>query len=131
MDLAPGPPPAVRTTVLLRLSSEGYEDAFGGPPAWVEAPAAACDELREHLGGEGFDQVARGIGLRPGASFTAGGPAGSVTLAPAAVEGVLGLLGLAELPPDVLVDETPDGPRYAVPDTWFQVRPAAGGGQGR
>ena len=50
-------------------------------------------------------------------------------LAAAAHEGVLGLLGLAALPPDVVVEETPEGPRYHVPEDWFLTTPAADPGR--
>jgi hypothetical protein len=42
-----------------------------------------------------------------------------VRLAAAAHEGVLGLLGVAALPPDVIIEQTDDGPRYHVPEDWF------------
>ena len=132
MDLSPGPSPAVRITVLLRLASEGFQDSFGAEPAWVEAPAAEYDELRAAVGADKLEQLRARIGLRRGDAWRAGGPAGTVGLAPAALEGVLGLLGLAAPPPDVLVEETARGPRYAVPDTWFTVSPASrADGQGR
>ena len=131
MDLTSGPSPAVRITVLLKIAGEGFEDAFATTPAWLEAPAAELEELRGLIGPVHFDRLARRAGLRPGDGWRAGGPAGTVGLTPAALDGVLGLLGLAAMPPDVLVDETPDGPRYQVPDTWFAVAPAAGpGGDG-
>ncbi len=57
----------------------------------------------------------------------AGGPAGTVSLAAAAHEGVLGLLGVAALPPDVIVEQTADGPRYHVPEDWFLATPAGNG----
>ena len=53
-----------------------------------------------------------------------------MTLAAAAHEGVLGLLGLAALPPDVLVEETPGGARYHVPEDWFIAAPAGRNGSG-
>lgn len=62
--------------------------------------------------------------------LAAGGPAGKVTLAAAAHEGVLGLLGVAALPPDVIVEQTDEGPRYHVPDDWFLAIPAGGSGRG-
>ena len=126
MDLPSNPPvsPAVRITVLLRLASEGYQDAFGDRPAWLEAPAVDLAELREAVGVDRVDQLRRATGLREGAEFGAGGPPGTVRLAPAALAGVLGLLGLAALPPDVLVTETAEGPRYQVPDGWFVATPA-------
>ena len=131
VDLSPGPSPAVRITVLLRMVSEGFQDAFGSDPAWVQAPAGDRDELRETIGDERFAKVSERIGLQPGERYRAGGPAGTVELAPAAVKGVLGLLGLAALPAEVLVEEGPDGARFHVPDDWFLVSPAAVDGQGR
>jgi hypothetical protein len=126
LDLPTNPPvsPAVRITVLLRLASEGFQDAFGARPAWLEAPAVDLAELRESVGVGRVDQLRRSTGLREGAGYAAGGPPGSVALTPAALDGVLGLLGLAALPADVLVTETPDGPRYQVPDDWFVATPA-------
>jgi len=49
MDLPSNPPvsPAVRITVLLRLASEGFQDAFGTRPEWLEAPPVDLAELRE------------------------------------------------------------------------------------
>jgi SAM-dependent methyltransferase len=44
--------------------------------------------------------------------------------------GVLGLLGVAALPPDVIVEQTDEGPRYHVPDDWFLAIPAGGSGRG-
>lgn len=126
MDLAPGPSPAVRITVLLKVAGEGFEDAFGLAPAWLEAPEAELGELRELVGPAHFERLVARTGLRQGQGWRAGGPAGTVELTPAALDGVLGLLGLAPIPPDVLVDETPDGPRYQVPDTWFLVAPSDG-----
>jgi hypothetical protein len=130
VDLSPGPSPAVRITVLLRMVSEGFQDTFGDEPAWVEAPADEHEELRAAIGEDRFAKVTDRIGLRPGAGYRAGGPAGTVDLSPAAVDGVLGLLGLAALAPDVLVEEGPQGPQYHVPDHWFTVSPAAVDGQG-
>ena len=127
MDLPHGPSPAVRITVLLRLAGEGFADAFGAQPAWVEAPASEHDRLEALVGPVQFAGVAANIGLRRGERYRAGGPAGMVELAPAALDGVDGLLGQAPMAPDVLVDQTPDGPSYQVPDTWFLVVPAAGG----
>jgi hypothetical protein len=124
VDLSPGPSPAVRITVLLRLVGEGFADAFGTEPDWVEAPAEAHDQLHDVVGQAQFAAVAGHIGLRRGQAYRAGGPAGTVDLAPDALAGVDGLLGLAPLPADVLVDQTPDGPSYQVPDTWFVVTPA-------
>jgi hypothetical protein len=129
MHLPSNPPvsPAVRITVLLRLAGEGFQDAFGVGPAWLAAPAVDLAELREAVGVDRVEQLRRATGLREGAEFAAGGPAGTVTLAPAALDGVLGLLGLAALPPDVLVEETADGPRYQVPENWFVTTPAGQG----
>jgi hypothetical protein len=129
VDLSPGPSPAVRITVLLRMTSEGFVDAFGTDPDWVEAPGDEHDELHDLVGPSQFATVAAHVGLRRGQSYRAGGPAGTVDLAPAAVDGVNGLLGLAPLPPDVKVDQTPEGPSYQVPDTWFVVSRADGGSQ--
>ena len=85
MDLPSNPPvsPAVRITVLLRLVSEGFQDAFGTRPAWLEAPAVDLTELREIVGVERVEQLRAATGLREGAAYTAGGPAGTVTLAAA------------------------------------------------
>jgi hypothetical protein len=129
MDLPSNPPvsPAVRITVLLRLVTEGFQDAFGAPPTWLEAPPVDLAELREAVGVERVQQLRRSTGLREGTGYLAGGPAGTVTLAPAALEGVLGLLGLASLPADVLVEETAEGPRYQVPEDWFVATPAGPG----
>jgi len=112
------------------MASEGYADAFGTDPDWVEAPAAEHDSLHDLVGHAQFAGVADHIGLRRGERYRAGGPAGTIELAPAAVAGVDGLLGQAPMPPEVLVEETPDGPSYQVPDTWFVVdRREAGGAQ--
>ena len=48
MDLPSNPPvsPAVRITVLLRLDSEGFQDAFDTRPEWLEAPPVDLAELR-------------------------------------------------------------------------------------
>jgi hypothetical protein len=129
MDLPSNPPvsPAVRITVLLRLVTEGFQDAFGAPPTWLEAPPVDLAELREAVGVERVQQLRRSTGLREGTGYLAGGPAGTVALAPAALEGVLGLLGLASLPADVLVEETAEGPRYQVPEGWFVATPAGTG----
>jgi hypothetical protein len=131
MDLPSNPPvsPAVRITVLLRLVSEGFQDAFAARPAWLEVPAVDLAELREIVGVERVEQLRAATGLREGAAYTAGGPAGTVTLAAAAHEGVLGLLGLAALPPDVVVEETADGARYHVPEDWFVATPAGRNGR--
>ncbi|HEY2958808.1 MAG TPA: hypothetical protein VGM21_11470 [Actinomycetota bacterium] len=116
-------PTAVRITVLLRLLSEGYEDAFHSRPEWLELPAEDLAELHDTVGPEHAAQLAEAAGLRRGSDYTAGGAAGTVTLTAAAHSGVLGLLGLASLPPDVLVQQTPQGPRYAVPEDWFETVP--------
>jgi hypothetical protein len=132
MELPGNPPmsPAVRITVLLRLVSEGFQDAFAARAAWLEAPAVDLAELREVVGVERVEQLRRATGLREGAAYTAGGPAGTVTLAAAAHQGVLGLLGLAALPPDVVVEETPEGSRYHVPEDWFVTTPTGRNGSG-
>jgi hypothetical protein len=131
MDLPSDPPvsPAVRITVLLRLVSEGFQDAFAARPAWLEAPAVDLAELREIVGVERVEQLRGATGLREGAAYTAGGPAGTVTLAAAAHEGVLGLLGLAALPLRP-VGATPGGARYHVPEDWFIAAPAGRNGSG-
>jgi hypothetical protein len=127
MDTQPqAPTPAARITVLLKLANEGFEDAFGAEPAWVEAPADDYQELRDVVGPERLERLQQRIGLRRGDAYRAGGPAGTVTLAPEALRGVLGLLGMAALPPDVIVDETPRGPQYHVPDTWFHTEAHTG-----
>ncbi len=129
MDFSDNPtvPPAVRITVLLRLVSEGFQDAFGVGPTWLELPAADLAALRQAVGSERVEQLTRTIGLREGGDYQAGGPAGTVILSAAAHEGVLGLMGLAALPADVLVEETAEGARYQVPDDWFIAQPAASG----
>jgi hypothetical protein len=116
-------PTAVRITVLLRLLSEGYEDAFHSRPEWLELPAEDLAELHDTVGPEHAAQLAEAAGLRRGSDYTAGGATGTVTPPAAAHSGVLGLLGLASLPPDVLVQQTPQGPRYAVPEDWFETVP--------
>jgi hypothetical protein len=116
--------PAVRITVLLKLAREGFEDAFGAEPEWVETPAADYQELRDVVGPDRLERLQERIGLREGETFRAGSPAGTVTLTPAALHGALGLIGLAALPPDVELHESPDGPQYHVPDTWFHAEPA-------
>jgi hypothetical protein len=128
MDLPSNPPvsPAVRITVLLRLVSEGFQDAFETRPLWLEVPAVDLAELREVVGVQRVEQLRGATGLREGAEYAAGGPAGTVTLAPAAHQGVLGLLGMAALPADVLVEETDQGPRYQVPEDWFVATPSTG-----
>jgi hypothetical protein len=127
MDLPSNPPvsPAVRITVLLRLASEGFQDAFGARPEWLEAPAVDLAELREVVGVERIGQLREATGLREGGEgYGAGGPAGVVRLAAAAHEGVLGLLGVAAMPADVIVEQTDEGPRYHVPEDWFLTTPA-------
>jgi hypothetical protein len=128
MDLPSNPPvsPAVRITVLLRLVSEGFQDAFGAGPEWLEAPPVDLAELREVVGVERIGQLRDATGLREGEGYAAGGPPGVVRLAAAAHEGVLGLLGVAALPPDVIIEQTAEGPRYHVPDDWFLTTPADG-----
>jgi hypothetical protein len=120
-------PPAVRITVLLRLVSEGFQDAFGVGPTWLELPATDLDELEKAVGPERVEQLTHTIGLREGGEYRAGGPAGTVRLSEAAHEGVLGLMGMASLPSDVLVEETAEGARYQVPEDWFIAQPAGGG----
>jgi hypothetical protein len=129
MDLSDSPmvPPAVRVTVLLRLVSEGFQDAFGAGPTWLELPEADLAELRQAVGSDRVEQLSHSIGLRKGNQYQAGGPAGTVCLSEAAHNGVLGLMGLAALPADVLVEETAEGARYQVPDDWFIAEPAVGG----
>jgi hypothetical protein len=133
MDLPSNPPvsPAVRITVLLRLASEGFQDAFDARPEWLEAPPVDLAELREVVGVERIGQLRAATGLREGShGYAAGGPAGVVRLAAAAHEGVLGLLGVAALPPDVVIEQTDEGPRYHVPDDWFLTTPAGGPARG-
>jgi hypothetical protein len=126
MDLPSNPPvsPAVRITVLLRLASEGFQDVFGTSPLWLEAPPVDLAELREVVGVERIGQLRKATGLREGEGYAAGGPPGVVRLAAAAHEGVLGLLGVAAMPPDVVVEQTAEGPRYHVPEDWFLTTPA-------
>jgi hypothetical protein len=121
MDLPSNPPvsPAVRITVLLRLASEGFQDAFGARPEWLEAPPVDLAELREVVGVERIGQLREATGLREGEGYAAGGLPGVVRLAAAAHEGVLGLLGVAAMPPDVIIEQTDEGPRYHVPEDWF------------
>jgi hypothetical protein len=129
MDLSdnhPMVPPAVRITVLLRLVSEGFQDTFGVGPTWLELPAPDMATLRQAVGSERVEQLTRTVGLREGAAYQAGGPAGRVSLSDAAYDGVLGLMGLAALPSDVLVEETAEGARYQVPEDWFIAEPAGG-----
>src|SRR5688572_4332900 len=92
MDLPSNPPvsPAVRITVLLRLASEGFQDAFGARPQWLEVPPVDLAELREVVGVERIGQLRQATGLREGDGYSAGGPAGVVRLAAAPHEGVLG-----------------------------------------
>ena len=81
MDLPSNPPvsPAVRITVLLRLVSEGFQDAFGARPEWLEAPPVDLAELREVVGVERIGQLRAATGLREGSKgYAAGGPAGVV-----------------------------------------------------
>ena len=132
MDLPSNPPvsPAVRITVLLRLASEGFQDAFGARPVWLEAPPVDLAELREVVGVERIGQLREATGLREGEGYGAGGPSGVVRLSAAAHEGVLGLLGVAALPPDVVIEQTDEGPRYHVPEDWFLTTPAGGSGRG-
>ena len=49
MDLPSNPPvsPAVRITVLLRLASEGFQDAFGARPEWLAAVQFPLGGLRK------------------------------------------------------------------------------------
>jgi hypothetical protein len=126
-DSSPMIPPAVRITVLLRLVSEGFQDAFGTGPAWLELPAADLTALRQAVGDDRVEQLTSTIGLREGDEYRAGGAAGTVSLSDAAHSGVLGLMGLAAIPADVLVEETDGVARYKVPDDWFIAQPAAGG----
>jgi len=119
--------PAVRITVLLRLVSEGFEDAFGSRPAWLEIPGVDLGELRQAVGDDRVEQLARTIGLREGDGYRAGGPAGTVALSEAAHKGVLGLMGMTAMPPDVEVEETSGGPRFQVPEEWFIAEPAVRG----
>jgi hypothetical protein len=126
MDLPDSPmvSPAVRITILLRLVSEGFEDAFSSRPAWLELPGVDLAELRQAVGPERVEQLTHTIGLREGASYQAGGPPGTVALSEAAHKGVLALMGLSSMPPDVQVEETDDGPRFQVPEDWFITAPA-------
>lgn len=126
MDLPRNPlvSPAVRITILLRLVSEGFEDAFGGRPAWLQMPEVDLSELREAVGPDRVDQLTQTIGLREGDSYQAGGPPGTVALSEAAHTGVLALMGLSAMPPDVDIEETEDGPRFQVPEDWFIAEPA-------
>src|SRR6266536_4426846 len=129
MDLSDNPivSPAVRITILLRLVSEGFEDAFGSRPAWLEVPGVDLGELRQAVGADRVEQLASTIGLREGDGYHAGGPAGTVALSEAAHKGVLGLMGVAAMPSDVEVEETSDGPRFQVPADWFIAEPAVRG----
>ena len=129
MDLSDNPlvSPAVRITILLRLASEGFEDAFGSRPAWLEMPDVDLAELRRAVGPERVEQLTRTIGLREGKGYQAGGPPGTVALSEAAHNGVLALMGLSAMPSDVQVEETADGPRFQVPEDWFITEPAGRG----
>jgi hypothetical protein len=126
MDISDHHPvsPAVRITILLRLASEGYQDAFAGRPEWLELPGVDLAELREAVGPQRVEQLGHTIGLREGAGYRAGGPAGTVALSEDAHTGVLGLMGVAAMPPDVRVEETDEGPHYQVPEDWFIAQPA-------
>jgi hypothetical protein len=126
MDLPDSPlvSPAVRVTILLRLVSEAFEDAFSSRPVWLELPGIDLAELRQAVGPERVEQLTRTIGLREGSTYQAGGPPGTVTLSEAAHKGVLALMGLSSMPPDVRVEETDDGPRFHVPEDWFITAPA-------
>jgi hypothetical protein len=126
MDLPESPlvSPAVRITILLRLVSEGFEDAFSSRPSWLEMPGVDLGDLRRAVGSDRVEQLTRTIGLREGDGYRAGGPAGTVALSEAAHEGVLALMGLSAMPPDVEVEETDDGPRFQVPEDWFIAEPA-------
>ncbi|HEX7148698.1 MAG TPA: hypothetical protein VF512_14410, partial [Actinomycetota bacterium] len=76
------------------------------------------------VGVERIGQLREATGLREGEGYGAGGPPGVVRLSAAAHEGVLGLLGVAALPPDVVIEQTDEGPRYHVPEDWFLTTPA-------
>jgi hypothetical protein len=65
---------AVRITVLLRLVGEGFEDAFGSRPLWLELPGVDLAELRDAVGPERVEQLSSTIGLREGDGYHAGGP---------------------------------------------------------
>jgi hypothetical protein len=129
MQTDPHASPALRRiTVLVRLAAEGFQDAFGAGPEWVEVPAEDLAVLQAEVGPDWAGRLSGSLGLRQGAGYRAGGPAGTVALSSAAHAGVLGLLGLAALPPDVLVAQTPGGPSYQVPEDWFvTVRSGPGG----
>src|SRR6266536_2618240 len=79
MDLSGNPmvAPAVRITVLLRLVSEGFQDAFGAGPSWLELPAADLAELRRSVGSDRVEQLTHTVGLREGNQYQAGGPGGT------------------------------------------------------
>jgi hypothetical protein len=126
MDIPESPlvSPAVRITILLRLVSEGFEDAYSSRPSWLELPGVDLGDLRQAVGPERVEQLSRTIGLREGEGYRAGGPPGTVALSDAAHKGVLALMGLSAMPPDVEVEETADGPRFQVPEDWFIVDPA-------
>lgn len=127
MDLPDSPlvSPAVRVTILLRLVSEGFEDAYSSRPAWLEMPGSDLADLRRAVGSDRVEQLTRTIGLREGEGYQAGGPSGTVSLSEAAHKGVLGLMGLSAVPPDVQVEETAEGPRFQVPADWFIAEPAS------
>src|SRR6266511_3066621 len=107
MDLSDNPlvSPAVRITILLRLVSEGFEEAFASRPDWLELPGVDLAELRQAVGDERVAQLTRSIGLREGEAYQAGGPPGTVALSEAAHKGVLALMGrpLLDLACDALV----------------------------
>jgi hypothetical protein len=126
MDISDHHPvsPAVRITILLRLASEGYQDAFSARPDWLELPSVDLTELRDAVGPERVEQLRSTIGLREGDGYRAGGAAGTVALSEDAHKGVLGLMGVAAMPPEVEVEETDEGPRYQVPEEWFIAQPA-------
>jgi hypothetical protein len=126
MDIPESPlvSPAVRITILLRLVSEGFEDAYSVRPSWLELPGVDLVDLRQLVGPERVEQLTHTVGLREGESYRAGGLPGTVALSEAAHEGVLALMGLSAMPADVKVEETADGPRFQVPEEWFIVQPA-------
>ena len=95
MDLPSNPPvsPAVRITVLLRLASEGFQDAFGARPEWLEAPPVDLAELREVVGVERIGQLREATGLREGEGYAAGGPPGWCAWPPPPTKGSWGCSG--------------------------------------
>src|SRR3712207_1959747 len=99
-----------------RRAGDGYAARRPRRGGWLEAPPVDLAELREAVGAERIGQLRKATGLREGDGYAAGGPPGVVRLAAAAHEGVLGLLGVAAMPPDVLVEQTDQGPRYHVPE---------------